>query len=264
MRNPTILGVWGSSGGKGTRVLASRSQWRQPEIWDRAARDGVRRDRVFCASIADVFEDWDGPLMDAHGRPLWVAERLPDGQAEPTAFPANGNHLMTMADARRNLFLLIDRTPNLDWLLLTKRPENITRLWPDGRQRDNVWLGCTVENAEYASIRIPRLLEARHLVRILFLSAEPLLGPLDDLELPGISWVICGGESGATAKVRPFDVNWARGVVRQCREFDIPVFVKQMGTRPVQGRTELIMSDHKGGDFDEFPADLQIREVPGG
>jgi protein gp37 len=337
-RNPKVLGVWGPNG---TRVVAAEAQWREPLKWDKeAARLGVRH-RVFCASLADVFE---GP------------ETMPEVAREP------------VAAARRRLFKLIGQTPHLDWLLLTKRPQNVLKLTreaidpdgePDGNEccepngldvatfaelYPNVWLGTSVENQAAADDRIPHLLKASAAVR--FLSCEPLLGPVDlrranvrdkgtydkyDDYLTGkywqqpgswpgeytedmadrpqlllsnpshkVDWVIVGGESGPGA--RPFNVEWARSLVQQCKAAEVPVFVKQMGERPVRadgrplgaydaaegafprcsrcghfdfgpcGDGTLLcngcdspwggLRDKKGGDPDEWPADLRVREFP--
>jgi len=172
-RNPSVLGIWGPNG---TRVPAAESYWRQPLIWNANARsEGVRR-RVFCASLADVFED----RVELHPH-------------------------------RLRLLRLIHDTPDLDWLLLTKRPENIVpalatafdwacaemlekvfandptddcegfrdwlNAWIEGNPPANVWLGTSVENQEAANERIPHLLACPAAVR--FLSCEPLLGPVD-------------------------------------------------------------------------------------
>jgi protein gp37 len=102
---------------------------------------------------------------------------------------------------RSRLWSLIEQTKNLEWLLLTKRPQNVSALvpwrnsWPD-----NVWLGTTVENQKYAAQRIPFL--AQHPAKVLFLSCEPLLGPIDISEWAGrpINWVIAGGESGGNPR----------------------------------------------------------------
>jgi protein gp37 len=138
---------WGVNG---TRVHTSDSNWKKPYQWNRKAQEEGVRKRIFCASLADVFED----------RPELVPWRA-------------------------DLFAMIDATPNLDWLLLTKRPENIKRLWPFGWYEDkggpftwpNVWIGTSVENQEQADKRIPHLLSIPASVR--FLSMEPLLGPVD-------------------------------------------------------------------------------------
>ena len=217
--------------------------------------------------------------------------------------------MATMQDIRERLFDLIDQTPNLDWLLVTKRPENIERMWIDRtgmESRPNVWLGTTVENQQAADIRIPRLLSIPAKIR--FLSVEPLLGPVhfdrgfsvrgvpwvEDGKpagiSPGIDWVIIGGESGPNA--RPCRLNWIRNIVRQCKAAGVPVFVKQLGSKPVfyenadqatlsqwpkgvyfgtlsgrdddmeDGPSLAILNDPKGGDMDEWPEDLRVREVP--
>ncbi|MCA9264487.1 MAG: DUF5131 family protein [Planctomycetales bacterium] len=161
---------WGPSG---TRLRTTAQYWRQPFRWDRDAAHSGERRRVFCASLADIFEDRD----------------------ELTAW-------------RRDLFSLIDQTRNLDWLLLTKRPENIVAMWDTVRhvggirvaRRDHVWLGTSVETQETADVAVPRLVECRELVPVISLSVEPLPGPIRELPLEGIDWVIVGGESGRNAR----------------------------------------------------------------
>lgn len=203
-RNPAVLGEWGLTAG---RVIAPPSYWKEPLKWNRQAETaGVRR-RVFCASLADVFEDWDGPIMNHRGNPLLVhdCEPYPEPNryvAMPAGGPASLTRLeqeniangmfrpVTMADLRRDLFALIDATPHLNWLILTKRPENIRRMWPvphNGREpldplvyrRDNVWLLTSVEDQETADQRIPELLKCRDLAPVLGLSCEPLLGKIN-------------------------------------------------------------------------------------
>jgi len=145
----------------------------------------------------------------------------------------------------------------------------------------NVWLGVSVENQEFAKQRIPVLLQTAAAVR--FISAEPLLGPIDlrfgrlrgtpreadmptDLHRLGaeINWVIVGGESGPDARVCELD--WIRGIVRQCRAAKVPVFVKQLGTFPRSITPKECLGGpgpyQKHGDPDEWPADLRVREYP--
>ena len=253
-RNPAQLGTWGAGG---TRVVASDAYWRQPHAWNRAAVAAGERHRVFCASLADVFED----------RP-------------------------ELADPRHRLWSTIVATPHLDWLLLTKRPEAIARLvggwpWPA-----NIWLGTTVEDQRRADERIPVLLDTPAAVR--FLSCEPLLGPLDlgrfmgwrataDVMLGrhpvafdaaglpragGVDWLIVGGESGPRA--RPFDLAWARSIRDQGDAAGVPVFIKQLGRRPHHGVDHqepsgvlpLVLRDSHGGDPEEWPEDLRVRLFP--
>ena len=179
-RAPKSLGTWGEDG---TRVVASPSMWAKPLAWDRAAKAAGERHRVFCASLADVFEDWPGPILDSHGGKL-AARPISDVSVDRPA---------TLDDLRRDLFNVIDRTPYLDWLLLTKRPQNVRRMTPphpldmgpdviDIRMhtvRRNVWLGTSVSNQATADELIPDLLKCRDLASVLFLSCEPLLGPID-------------------------------------------------------------------------------------
>lgn len=271
-RNPGQLGTWGAGG---TRVVASESMWSQPLRWNRdtylarAATCECRtqaidlhspgcpagrweRPRVFCASLADVFEDRDD--LD------W---------------------------SRGRLFGLIERTPHLDWLLLTKRPENVRLLTPDQWREgwpENIWLGVSVEDQRRADERIPLLLDTPAAVR--FLSCEPLLGPVDlsgwlacpscgYAAVPGhggcdwgprhaaLDWVIVGGESGPGS--RPMDLAWARSLADQCA--DVPCFVKQLGSWWARdhhrGGEPVAKRDRKGGDPGFWPEDLRVREFPG-
>jgi protein gp37 len=119
----------------------------------------------------------------------------------------------------------------------------------------NVWLGVSVEREDYVH-RIEDLQACPATVR--FLSLEPLLGPLPDLDLHGISWVIIGGESGPGA--RPLELDWIRDIREQCRRAGVACFVKQLGR--VWAREHL--ADPKGGDMSRWPDDLRVREMPGG
>lgn len=191
--------VWGPA--KTTaRMEMSADYWKQPLKWDKEARKAGERRRVFCASMADVFED--------HPQLEWP---------------------------RANLWGLIETTPNLDWLLLTKRPENILRMvprqWWEDEPPANVWYGTSVESQEYADKRIPELIHVPAVVR--FLSCEPLLGPvdlspwLDPTSLCYLNWVICGGESGPGA--RPMHPDWARSLRDQCQDAGVAFHFKQHG-----------------------------------
>lgn len=236
-RNPKTLGVWGP---KGSRVMASESYWRQPLTWNAAAQAFGERRRVFCASLADVFE----------GRETMPAEAWPE-----------------VLLARERLWYLIEETPHLDWLLLTKRPENIQAnvfpLWWEQGFPANVWVGTSCENQEAADQRIPHLLRVPAQVR--FLSCEPLIGPISlhqatpcngyycDESVGHIDcrywrdhlhWVIVGGESGTNA--RPMHPDWARSLRDQCQSAaGVPFFFKQHGEW-VSGRAGLTDGDwHK-------------------
>jgi protein gp37 len=249
VQNRQGLQVWGQDA---PRKAAAESTWKQPLRWDReAARDGVRR-RVFCASLADVFEDYHGP--------------------DAAAIPAE----------RMRLFALIEQTPHLLWLLLTKRPENVLNMVPTSwltAWPANAWSGFTAENQ-------PRFDERWSTAKcipspVIFTSIEPQIGPVvlpDDYLTRGQRvWPFIGGESGPGA--RPFDLAWARALIAQCKAAGVPVFMKQAGAVPVLnpqriGNIEVAikgmrngwmladMKDKKGGDPGEWPADMRVRELP--
>jgi protein gp37 len=310
---------WGPNG---TRVKLSESGWREPLKWNREAEKAGERRRVFCASLADVFEDWQGPVLDHRGVQLYkfsTGETLASDQFDVGNI---GERPLTLDDLRRDLFKLIDATPMLDWLLLTKRPENIGRMWPSrtsasenwffdpadqkarglthagphkstvtigGRvRRKNVWLGTSVSDQATADEWIPGLLECRDLSPVLFVSAEPLLGPIVMRPewLNVIRWLIVGGESGAGA--RAHNVQWDRALIVQCRKANVAYFEKQLGSNPfehvaedmakrmfpngvpagasVAGSYEHYRDFHlehsKGGDPAEWPQDLNVRQFP--
>lgn len=227
------------------RRRTSPANWAQPIKWDKQAavdqiaweklkKDGATdewliergfkkptRPRVFCASMADVF--------DNEVDPQW----------------------------RADLFYLIAVTPHLDWLLLTKRIGNASRMiadasavaefedggtpeWTSSTPWPNVWLGATICNQEEADRDIPKLLAVPAAKR--FLSIEPMLGAIDLTRMivaengtvyegaichKRIDWVIVGGESGPSA--RPMHPNWARSLRDQCKAAGIPFFFKQWG-----------------------------------
>lgn len=187
---------WGKNA---DRRFFGDKHWNEPLRWNKAAeRDGVRR-RVFVASMADVFEDRDD-----------------------------------LVDHRDRLFRLVRDCPNLDWLLLTKRPQNVQQMvpgeWDHHGWPSNVWLGFTAEDQERYDERATALwstLERRPAV--VFVSAEPLLGPITDLTSAGMrpDWVIVGGESGPGA--RPMEPDWARSLRDQCVAEGIAYHFKQWG-----------------------------------
>lgn len=166
---------------------------------------------------------------------------------------------------------------NLIFLVLTKRIGNVPEMLPKdwGNGYENVWLGATVVNQEEVDRDIPKLDLFRSRVR--WLSIEPQLEPIDlgpwldrgatadngrrEFE-PFVDWVITGGESGPHA--RPYDMNWARRLIRQCKESNVPCFVKQLGAKPYEADSAFIwqLEDAKGGDPAEWPDDLQVQEFP--
>ena len=243
-----------SWGPRGTRSVTSYVNWEDPIRLNRKAeREGVRL-RLFCASLADVFEDWQGPMLH-RGERLYYRGDINDGVIEPASVFETPHpetladwHSLGMDDLRRRLFVLIDETPHLDWLLLTKRPENIRWMWPDEQRRENVWLVTSVSDQATADKQIPELLKCRDLSPVLGVSCEPLLGEIDlrwdwlstdspDSPCPACSdiacdcgaldWVIAGGESGPNA--RPMHPDWARSLRDQCEGAGVPFFFKQWG-----------------------------------
>jgi protein gp37 len=226
-RNPGTLGVWGP---EGTRVVAAESYWRQPIAWDREAAAAGERRRVFCASLADVGEDWRGPPLGSDGRrlyarhnaggPYWVGcdQPLSDQDARRLA----GSEL-TMQGVRDRIVRTFTPLAHLDLLLLTKRPGNLSRFFP-AEFLSRCWVGASVEDARRKD-RIDVLRTIPAAVR--FLSLEPLLGDLGELDLAGIHWVIAGGESGPDA--RPMHPEWVQSVRDQCVAASVPFFFKQWG-----------------------------------
>lgn len=167
---------------------------------------------------------------------------------------------------------IIKSTPHLTYQILTKRPERIIEnLPPDwGEGYPNVWLGVSAENQETFNERVPILAEVP--ARVRFLSIEPMLEPIrfSDVMVSGmfkrpfdkIGWVIVGGESGneeGEFKYRPCNVEWMEVIVNSCVSLNIPVFVKQMGTHIAKQRK---FRDHHGGEIEEFPLTLQVRQFP--
>lgn len=232
----------GPGKGVGTRTRTSETNWKQPLAWDRkAAREGTAP-RVFCASLADVF----------------------DNAVDP--------------DWRRDLFELIRATPHLTWLLLTKRPGNISSLFAQversacgtdvsaaylaERWPRNVAIGCTVVTQEEVDRDIPKLLAAKAALKpaFAFVSMEPLMGPVDltrhlwgrgkpcsdcsrDADCgcgffprgaapdePSLDWVITGGETDqGTHKARPSHPQWFRDLRDQCAAAGVAYHHKQNG-----------------------------------
>lgn len=165
--------------------------WGNPVKWNKRLEGTGRRERVFVASLADVFD----------------------------------NHRSIQPEWRRELWALIRQCQNLDFLMLTKRPQNIARFLPDdwGNGYPNVWLGATVESQKEAD-RLDALVNVPAVVH--FLSMEPLIGPVDlSKHIDRLEWVITGGENGP--HYRPADPDWFRSLRDQCAWADVPFLFKQ-------------------------------------
>lgn len=202
------LDVWGPN--KPRKVL-SADYWKAPLKWDRIAAVMGERRRVFCSSMADVFEDHP-----------------------------------TVAEQRLRLWPLIERTPNLDWLLLTKRPENIGQFIPESGLAKNVWLMTTIEKPEYLSRAdwlkaIPATVHG--------LSMEPLLAdfPTFSEHADGIDFVIVGGESGPNH--RPLNMDHVRRLRDECLSRGIAFHFKQVGGRLPNSNGCLL----DGVEYKQFP-----------
>jgi len=180
------------------------------------------------------------------------------------------------------VFRVMQRADWHTYQILTKRADRLAEIMPrivaTFGLMPHVWLGVSVENQHYADERIPLLLQTPAAVR--FVSYEPALGPIDFSRYiavymqnlsgdhhSGLDWIIVGGESGPGA--RQFDIAWARKTVEQCKAAGVACFVKQLGADP-QGSLQpglypaqpMPLRDRKGGDMEEWPADLRVRQFP--
>jgi protein gp37 len=229
--------------GKGQpRYRTKDANWKQPLRWNKEAGISGMRPKVFCLSLGD-----------------WLDEEVP-------------------IEWLMSLLTLIETCQNLDWLLLTKRSQNwklrleqitdaetnhvtapiIARNWLRGVSPQNVWIGVSAGADQRAALDIP--------AKIHFLSCEPMLKPIDSYSLPTqeFDWIIFGGESGTHA--RTCDLQWIRDGLTFCRRNEITPFVKQLGAKPCvqspDGYYHLVLQDSHGGDLDEWPTDLRVREFP--
>lgn len=212
-------------------VLSEPHRWRRPR-------------RVFVCSMSDLFH-----------------EGVTDAQIEA-------------------VFEAMSATPQHTYQVLTKRPERMAMFLRGWIPAGNIWLGTSCEDQQRFDERVRHLLNCRGSVR--FLSCEPLLEPIDFRQLPSdperricwgrIDWVIVGGESGPRA--RPCQLEWIRSIVHQCQAAGVPCFVKQLGAVQLMPSADPSQSfatvklnrsrlkDPKGGDPDEWPADLRVRAMP--
>lgn len=257
---------WGSGPRHRTQTWGDPLKWNITQYG--AAPNKLHRPRVFCASLADWLDDENVPIE-------WTAE----------------------------LFDLMRRTPNLDWLALTKRPANWAQRieavlkmveasteWNEAvvesplvalrnwladwfvlrKPPANIWIGVSAGADQAAALDIP--------ARVHFLSSEPMLRPLDTTHAARFDWIIFGGESGnlkakdPKKRPRPCHIEWLREGVKFSRDHSVATFVKQMGsncieTRDVVGATvhdRIPIKDSHGGDITEWPEDLRVREFPTG
>jgi len=146
--------------------------------------------------------------------------------------------------------------------ILTKRSERMRDLLnsklASAAKAPHIWWGVSAEDKKYGAPRIAHLQAAKVAVRLV--SAEPLLEDLGTLNLKGINWLIIGGESGHGA--RPFHLDWARTLIRECKPQRIACFMKQVGRQPWDAGKRLKLASAKGGDPSEWPVDIRVREYP--
>jgi protein gp37 len=197
--------------GNHPRIRAADSTWENVRRWNQKNEPGHRGPgyprMIFCSELSDVFDN-----------------QVPD-------------------EWRADLWKLIAQCTNLDWQLLTKRPQNIEKMLPDSWPLPHVWLGVTAENQTEWNRRVPILTSIPAAVR--FVSCEPLLEPIK-MNLTDISGLIVGGETDPAGKHREryMDPDWARNLLHQCRTAGVRFFMKQMSSKSA------------------IPHDLMVREWP--
>jgi protein gp37 len=230
---------WGTENAGGTRSKTSEKYWNDPIRWNEEAKRLGLRYKVF-PSLCDPFEDFSGQIKDHKQQPLEI---------QSIAGDVNSWVPMQLEHLRRDFYRIIAETPYIDWLLLTKRVENVPRMvppeWMENGFPGNIWIVASMEDQKRYDLRIKELLKLPAVVR--GISYEPALGPisthglLSDMTanivqmreedrhiMRGIQWVICGGESGP--KARLMSPAWARSMQAQCEQQKVPFFFKQWGT----------------------------------
>jgi protein gp37 len=213
-------------------MRTSPSNWQKPLSWEKKAKVEGRPWRVFCASLADVF---DNEVPQAWRDDLWA---------------------------------LVRSTPSLSWQILTKRIGNAEDMLP-ADVLPNLWLGATVVNQQEADRDLPKLKATPAAVR--FVSYEPALDKVhfgDHLTVRKIHQIIVGGESTQGAAARPFNIHWARNTLRQCQVHGVAFFMKQLGANPVFHEPPhfepqpIYLKDRAGSEPTEWPEDLRVQEFP--
>jgi len=208
---------------EGVRQRTKPATWKKPLTWNTQAADEGVRHRVLCGTLCDVFDK------------------------------------AALARWRLDLWNLIHQTPNLDWLLLTKSPENWDFLLPEAMPRRfaNIQIGTTIENRECLEARMPFVSRAHALGWPTWISAEPMLEPLDFGEsIRDVGWMVMGGESiGA----RHFDLDGARDLIGHCNDNGVPAYTKQLGRAWAR---QAGAKNRDGADPAEWPEDLRVRQFP--
>lgn len=194
---------------------------------------------------------------------------IPLRKKKPRAYFVNSMSDLFLAkvpvDYIKQVFAVMNEAHWHRFMVLTKRADRLAQLAGQLDWTPNIWMGVSIESERYLN-RIDFLRRVPAAVR--WVSAEPLLGPLGQVDLAGISWVVCGGESGRNA--RPFFLEWGRELRDQCQAQGVAFFLKQMGENPYRTIYDgmnhrphkLAYQNKKGGDISEWPEDLRIRQFP--
>lgn len=229
---------WGING---PRRKTAVQNWNKVRRWQRDRRAALDRGekpptvRVFCASLADVFD----------------------------------NHPSILPEWREELWALIEACPDLDWILVTKRIGNARKFGPKEGFPANVIILATIVNQQEAArdIYSLRAIREKGIAKHVGVSYEPALGPVDWHPLMnssnGIDWLIVGGESQQSGPARPFEIAWAYDAIITATMYGVAVFVKQMGSNQVYsfGR-KVRFNDRAGADPNEWHESLNVREFP--
>ena len=229
----------GENWGAGAPRRRTKPQnWSKVARWQRDRRAAIDRGetpepvRVFCASLADVF--------DNEVDPAW----------------------------RADLWALIAKCPDLDWILVTKRVGNVAKMAPAAGFGPNVIILASIVNQPEADRDADKLVAVKRagIAKHIGVSYEPALGPVDwSPWIADLDWLIVGAESDQGGAVgRDFQVDWARTAIRQCRAAGVSIFIKQLGQLPFgldfAWAATLPLSDRAGADPDEWPEELRVRE----
>lgn len=230
--------------GPGKPRSRTKTPWNDVRKWQKKAEETGEFWPVFCASLSDWLDD-EVPVE-------WLGDLLE----------------------------VIDSTPNLTWLMLTKRIEDwenrirqaiesgcesadaqdLAVSWIEGDPPANVWMGVTAENQKYWDLRVPRLQKIPAAVR--WVSYEPSLESICIEDGMGMDWVIIGGESAQEKPARWFCIEWAEDMVNQCRRFGVTPFVKQVGSNAYYQGHPFPVKDKAGANPDEWPESIRVREFP--
>ena len=222
-----------------------------------------------------VAERWSGPKQPYEGlvissknggQPRWSGEIMLVEHMLNEPYKWKGGKLIFVnsmsdlfhekvpLDYIERIFEVMENTPRHRYQILTKRAERMAELAPNINWPTNVWMGVSIEDSRVIN-RADALREVPAPIR--FLSLEPLIGPIPNLDLTGLDWTIIGGESGNEARI--MEPEWAVDLLNQCKSANVPCFIKQMGTQWAKRQGS---KSWKGDDFNEFPEALQVREYP--